>query len=119
MSASPLHVKSTFMESTNIGNILLAMGKLTQAQLVVGQRAYEEAVASGRCLRIGDVLKEMGFVTEDDLLAAQARQNRARNTKPANHTETFDALKVLKQTANAYRRTTEINLQALDEALKK
>lgn len=102
-------------EATNIGNQLLAMGRVTQLQLAQAQEAYAAALESGRKVRIGDVLKELGFCTEDDLCEAQARQEKARNTHPDNHEATCDALKILRQTMHAYERSSATRLQAMTD----
>ena len=112
MSAD-VQTRMSLHEATNIGNQLLAMGRVTHDQLQQAQQAYTEAIDSGRKVRIGDILKELGFCSEDDLYEAQLRQQKARDTHPENHDETCDALKILRQTMHAYERSSATRLAAL------
>jgi adsorption protein B len=58
-----------------LGELLIQMGALTEAQLVL---ALREQARGGQ--RVGEVMVRLGFITEDELTAALAQQRQQQST---------------------------------------
>lgn len=99
-------------EVTNIGTELLLSGKITLAQLKQAQARNDEYNKNGMHVRFGDICRELGFVTEDDLALAEAAQQKARDVCAHNQDEIDDALKVLRSVAATSEKTPTASLRA-------
>lgn len=64
-----------FKDTTSIGNILLRMGAVTQAQLLValGQKAHHDEML------LGALLKQLGLCTDEQVAKALLIQSRLRS----------------------------------------
>ena len=109
--------RKTLREATSTGNQLVAMGILTRAALTPAESEWKAHVAAGTTITLADFLCERGFITKDELQTFVVRQKKDRNIAPSNQAECEDALKVLRQTANAFKKATETHMQAVTEGM--
>jgi hypothetical protein len=107
---------SELREATNIGSELLVSGKITVDQIKIVEDLIAGRAARGVKTRFGEACRELGFVTDEDLNAAEASQARARDTSACNSSDTDSALDVLRNVARASERQTTSRLQALTTA---
>ena len=107
--------KLTLAEATNIGHELLAMGKITKAQLDKARDKYAEYI-NGDKPRFGQILKELGMVTDADLEEAEKSQQRSRDVQPSNADDLTEQLKILRGVVNAHEKATTTRLIALESA---
>jgi hypothetical protein len=103
-------------DATNIGSELLIAGKITVAQLQIVQSMIAERLSAGVKTRFGDACRELGFVTDADLAAAEASQARARDTAASSSADMDSAMNVLRGAARASERQTSSRLRALTKA---
>jgi len=98
--------RSKLHELTNIGHELLALGRITMANLSQAQVEYAQRREKEPDLRFGSVLRDLGFATEEDLALAECSQQKSRDTLPENHSDSRDALKNLLKLVHVHERTS-------------
>lgn len=106
--------KMSLQEATNIGHQLLVMGRLSLSQLEQAQNKDKEYRAKGVTVRFGHICKELGFVTDVDLEAAECAQRQARDTRATNESEISEAIQIARQVVGVNERTTTSRLRALE-----
>jgi CHAD domain-containing protein len=95
------------MTATSLGQELIIMGKISKAQL-----NYALSIQGEK--KLGEVLTDLGYISQKDVDLAEQRQVQNRQTMPENTKETADALQALRSASRAYHRSTQPGMKAFD-----